>query len=344
MAKEQRKDADSQILAGEASGNTSDAQIITTADVEFPAPRSGRPAIQDYRVKIQRDIYADEKRMKDVLTYELPPELDARAAQYEDDDPAFVMHIKRAVKYHAHKHCQGMDPWKIEVRARDDMTDRYNRILFSKRAQIPTPEEIRDAGIVGFVRLMLSYYDPFKSTKGGGIGGWAVISSKPIEILAPLAQVQTPGAAQARGFAQPYQGVGSGPAQSFNLDSFKALTDGINAMMMQTIQVQMEAYASRKQFVEEGITLGKLQQQIEEQRRQNAELARELKMSRAKADAFALQAVSQVAEEDEPESPFPAWLQPIIEQYGPAIAEKFGIKLPGAVAEEGPARPDQAAS
>ena len=186
--------------------------------------RKPRKVTDDYRTKLSRDIHADEARMKDVFSYILPDDLELRAAQYAEDDPQFITHLKRAHKYHQHKNLQGLDPWKVEVRARDDAKDTYNRHLMTRRSGLPTPEDIRDAGVSGWIRLMLTYYDPFKVTKGNERGGWLVISSKPIEILVPAAMVQGSNQRFIPGFSEPRP-----MPTPQDVSSVQAVFDSVNA-------------------------------------------------------------------------------------------------------------------
>ena len=295
------------------------------------------------------DDAAREAKIKDISNYCMTDDLESRAAHYESDDPAFISHVRRAHKYHTKSpECRGKE-WKIEVKGYDDVADKYSRLFFCRRESLPTPEEIREYGALGRCRFVLTYFDPFKANKkapNGKRGGFVSILSGEFEIVPPVAvgKVVNP-----NNPAVPLINIPPAPmvdAFQSMLAQIQQMSTQAQAMVMQAANSQMEIMANRAAIVNEGVEKGRLAQQVEERDRRIQEMMAEntrLQKERQQANAQIMALASQ-DDEPTPDNGIPGWLQPMLEQYGPAILKKFGIELPGSVpgnTGDGPVIPPQ---
>jgi len=223
----------------------------------------GNMLINDETAALQEH---DDKALSelDVIGYELPADLQANAAFFTDEDLSFEMHLKRAHKFHStNAKSKAAGLWTIAAKGFNAEKNDYSILIFTKTENCPTAEDIFQSGFTGKFRLVLKYYNPFKSMtfkKNNKpqtfASAWTTITSK--EFIIPERRTEQPAA------AAPTQ-------QAFQIPKFdmKAITDfqmtmdTINATANQAMALQMQALANRQQIVNEGVHLGRLEKELE---------------------------------------------------------------------------------
>ncbi|MBP9021975.1 MAG: hypothetical protein KBH06_02120 [Spirochaetes bacterium] len=209
----------------------------------------------------------DDKNLSelDVIGYELPADLLANSNFFTDEDLNFEMHLKRAHKFHStNTLSKAAGLWTITAKGFNPEKNDYSILIFAKTENCPTAEDIFQSGFCGKFRLVLKYYNPYrtltfkKNNKPQTFGGncWITVSSK--DFIIPEKRTEAPAQAAT-------------PQAAFQVPKFdmKAITDfqmtmdTINATANQAMALQMQALANRQQIVAEGVHLGRLEKELE---------------------------------------------------------------------------------
>ena len=298
---------------------------VSPVEEKLEVKKTARPIMTD----------ADREKAQDVSSYVLPDELESRLMVYSDDE-SFQRHVRRAHKYFSTiAECKSKNKWKIEVKGYEETTDRYPVLHCTRYEQILTPEELREIGVKGKFRFVLTYYDPFKTNKKTHeYGGLFTTLSQTYEIPAPVVHGINPDVSRTPRQPSMTPSFDMAGMQALH-DSFNTMTLQSHAMAQQAMKLQMDAIFNRQQIVSEGIEKGRLLQKNEELEKQIARVEKE----RAEAAQLAAIAMNQhereegESEESAPQSKFETVLNalsPLIEELSPVIKNYVVSKIPGA--------------